>query len=146
MELIQTSLWMGWLDLGICRSWRGCLQCDSSCWHESSQELSCPFVVVHHGHKSHWSGDYESWEVVCTKCVQTPACRGELLVGFLLKCSFRSRGKLPILLLIGFNRSQDDSILRLSQKCESTVSVKCSENWCFFQFCFSSTINLFFGW
>lgn len=53
--------------------------------------------------------------MICTKCVQTSACRCELLVGFLLKCGFGSRGKLPPLLLIGFNRSQDVSILLLSQ-------------------------------
>lgn len=40
--------------------WRSCLQCDSACWHKSNQELSCPFVVVCHGHKSHWFEDYES--------------------------------------------------------------------------------------
>lgn len=60
--------------------------------------------------------------------VQTAACRCELLVGFLLKCGFGNREKLPLLLLIGFNRSQDAPILLLSQKYESTVSVECSEN------------------
>lgn len=71
----------------------------------------------------------ERWFVpnVCSG-VQTPACRCELLVGFLLKRGFGCRGKFPLLLLIGFNRNQDVSILLLSQKCESTLSVKCSEN------------------
>lgn len=61
----------------------------------------------------------QTWFVpnVC-RGVQTAACRCELLIGFLLKCSFGSRGKLPLLLLIGFYRSQDVLILLLSQKCE----------------------------
>lgn len=29
-----------------------------------------PFCGCTPRHKSHWSRDYESWEVVCTKCVQ----------------------------------------------------------------------------
>lgn len=74
-------------------------------------------MVVHHAinHIDPGIMSPERWFVpnVCSG-VQTAACRCELLVGFLLKCSFRSRGKLPLMLLIGFNRSHDVSVLLVS--------------------------------
>lgn len=77
---------------------------------------------------------------VCSD-VQTAACRSELLAGFLLKCGFGRRGKRPLLLLIEFNRSQDVSVLLLSQKCESTVE----NRWGFFCFVFFYKKKIYFS-